>query len=85
MRALHRLEAQYYFVCIQASSINGLRVTIPSDYMAQGSTYAFALRVETAFGGFSEAEVEVYKSSILQLITKVSNPILCELASTTRL
>lgn len=84
MHEHHIVEAQYNFACSQTSSSNGLRVTIPSDYMAQGSTYAFVLRVETAFGGFSEAEVEVHKSSTVLLNTKVSNPILRRIARATR-
>lgn len=50
---------------------NGLTVTIPSDAMVQGATYVFVLRVDTALGGSAEAEVEVYKSSRVLLISKV--------------
>lgn len=38
-------------------------MTIPSEYLAQGSTYSFVLRVTSNYGGSAEAEVEVLKST----------------------
>ena len=55
----------------QASDIDGLRVTIPSEDMVPGSTYAFELLVDTELGGTAKAEVEVYKSSRVLLNSKV--------------
>ena len=56
---------------LQANLANDLRVTIPSDDMAQGSSYAFVLIVDTQLGGSGEAEVHAYKSSRELLISKV--------------
>lgn len=56
---------------IQASVNNNLTVTIPSDYLVQGSTYSFMLRVENMFGGAAEAEATVFKSSQELLALKV--------------
>ncbi len=51
--------------------INGLKVTIPSEDMVQGSTYAFVLQVDTELGGSAAAEVQVHKSSRVYLTSKV--------------
>lgn len=56
---------------LQANVANDLRVTVPSDDMAQGSTYTFVLRADTTLGGSGEAEVHAYKSSRELLISKV--------------
>ena len=65
----------------QVSSINGLKVTIPSEDMAQGSTYVFMLGMDTTLGSSARAEVAVYKSSHRLLNSKVravkANPFLC--------
>eukprot|EP00903_Cladosiphon_okamuranus_P011441 g10779.t1 len=55
----------------EANVAEDLRVTIPSDGMVQGSTYAFVLRADTALGGSGEAEVHAYKSSRELPISKV--------------
>ena len=55
----------------QVSSANGLKVTIPSEDMAQGSTYVFVLRMDTALGSSARAEVSVYKSPHSLLNSKV--------------
>lgn len=55
----------------QASTAKHLAVTIPSDYLEQLSTFSFVLRVDTVLGGSSEAAVEVYKSSVGLLVSKV--------------
>lgn len=40
-----------------------MTMTIPSDYLVQGSTHFFVLRVTSYYGGSAEAEVEVFKST----------------------
>lgn len=58
---------------LQASTAKHLTVTIPSEHLEQLSTFSFLLRVDTALGGSSEATVEVYKSSVGLLVSKVSS------------
>lgn len=56
---------------LQASSLNELEVTVPSEAMVTGSIYAFALRVDSTLGGFSKAGLEVFKSPEVLLMSKV--------------
>ncbi|CAM9207243.1 unnamed protein product, partial [Ectocarpus fasciculatus] len=55
----------------EASLETRLTVIVPSEYMAQGFSYTFVLRVETALGGSSTAEVEVFKSPAELLLSKI--------------
>ncbi|CAM9632430.1 unnamed protein product [Ectocarpus sp. 6 AP-2014] len=55
----------------QASSNKELTVTIPSEDLAMENTFSFVLRVETVLGGSSEAAVEVHKSSLELLVTRI--------------
>ncbi|CAM9196214.1 unnamed protein product, partial [Ectocarpus sp. 8 AP-2014] len=55
----------------QASSNKELTVTIPSEDLAVENTFSFVLRVETVLGGSSEAVVEVHKSSLELLGTRI--------------
>lgn len=50
-----------------------LTIMVPSEYMAQGLSYTFVLRVETALGGSSTAEVQVFKSPAELLLSKVND------------
>ena len=56
---------------LQANAARHLMVTIPSNHLQQQSTFSFMLRVDTVLGGSSEATVEVYKSSVGLLVSKV--------------
>lgn len=46
-------------------------MTVPSDAMVQGFTYAFTLRIDSTLGGSSEAALEVFKSPEVLLMSKV--------------
>lgn len=48
---------------LQAGAQNGLVVTLPSASLDEGSTYWFGLRVTMGLGLWSEASVEVFKST----------------------
>lgn len=60
-----------YICAPQASTAKQLAVTIPSGHLQQQSTFSFVLRVDTVLGGSSHATVEVYKSSVGLLVSKV--------------
>lgn len=54
-----------------------MTVTVPSEYLTQGSMYSFKLRAESVLGGSGEAEVTVFKSTQELLALKVrGNPVL---------
>ncbi|CAM9627536.1 unnamed protein product, partial [Ectocarpus sp. 12 AP-2014] len=55
----------------EASLDKYLTVRVPSEYIAQGLSYTFVLRVETALGGSSTAEAEVFKSPAELLLSKI--------------
>lgn len=57
---------------LQASSAKRLEVLIPSDDLTHGVAYVFTLRVDTILGGSAEAAAEVFKSSEVRLMSKVS-------------
>lgn len=65
------LRRMFRISALQASTAKQLAVTIPSDHLEQLSTFSFVLRVDTVLGGSSEATVEVYKSSVGLLVSKV--------------
>ena len=47
----------------QASNSKNLTLVIPSDYLAQGTSFSFGLTVTTDLGGSGEASVTIFKSS----------------------
>ncbi|CAM9572666.1 unnamed protein product [Scytosiphon promiscuus] len=55
----------------EASLLQTLEVTVPSDTMVVGSLYAFKLRVDATLGGSSEAAMEVFKSPEVLLMSKI--------------
>lgn len=44
--------------------MHNLTLVVPSNYLAEGSTYTFTLRVTSMFGGSAETSVSVFKSSL---------------------
>lgn len=58
----------YHF---QASARAKLTVEVPSDFLSEGASYAFTLRVATLLGGSAEATVIVFKSTQDMLSLKV--------------